>query len=97
MKCIFTIDVEDWYHILDLRSTPEMAQWGSLPSRVERNFTKLLAILEEGKAKATCFFIGWIAEKYPHLVREAARQGHEIASSWISSQTRLCDDASGIL
>lgn len=80
MKCIFTIDVEDWYHILDLPTTPEIAQWDSLPSRVERNFEKLLAIFEEGKAKATCFFIGWIAQKYPHLVREAARQGHEIAS-----------------
>jgi len=80
MKCIFSIDVEDWYHILDLPATPEIAQWDSLPSRVESNFAKLLAILEEGKAKATCFFIGWIAQKYPHLVREAARQGHEIAS-----------------
>ena len=80
MKCIFTIDVEDWYHILDLPTTPEIGQWDTLPSRVERNFMKLLAILEQGKAKATCFFIGWIAQKYPHLVREAARQGHEIAS-----------------
>jgi polysaccharide deacetylase family protein (PEP-CTERM system associated) len=80
MKCIFSIDVEDWYHILDLPTTPEIAHWDSLPSRVESNFSKLLAILEEGKAKATCFFIGWIAQKYPHLVREAARQGHEIAS-----------------
>jgi polysaccharide deacetylase family protein (PEP-CTERM system associated) len=80
MKCIFTIDVEDWYHILDLPATPETAQWDSLPSRVERNFAKLLSILEERKAKATCFFIGWIAQKYPHLVREAVRQGHEIAS-----------------
>jgi len=80
MKCIFSIDVEDWYHILDLPTTPEIAQWDSLPPRVEGNFAKLLAILEEGKAKATCFFLGWIAQKYPHLVREAARQGHEIAS-----------------
>jgi len=80
MKCIFSIDVEDWFHILDLSTTPEIAQWDSLPSRVENNFAKLLAILDERKAKATCFFLGWIAEKYPHLVREAARQGHEIAS-----------------
>jgi polysaccharide deacetylase family protein (PEP-CTERM system associated) len=80
MKCIFTIDVEDWYHILDLPTTPGITEWDSLPSRVERNFAKLLSILAERKAKATCFFIGWIAQKYPHLVREAARQGHEIAS-----------------
>ncbi len=80
MKCIFSIDVEDWFHILDLATTPEISQWDVFPSRVERNFLKLLAILEEAKAKATCFFLGWIAEKYPHLVREAAKQGHEIAS-----------------
>lgn len=79
-KCIFSIDVEDWFHILDLPSTPKIGEWDSLPSRVESNFTKILTILEEAKAKATCFFIGWIAEKYPDLVREAARQGHEIAS-----------------
>src|ERR1700687_813396 len=80
MKCIFSIDVEDWFHILDLSTTPEIAQWDSLPSRVENNFAKLLAILDERKAKATCFFLGWIARKSPRLVREAARQGHEIAS-----------------
>ena len=80
MKCIFSIDVEDWFHILDLPSTPQIGEWDSLPSRVESNFAKLLAILAESKAKATCFFIGWVAEKYPDLVREAARQGHEIAS-----------------
>lgn len=80
MKCIFSIDVEDWFHILDLTTTPEMSRWDLLPARVERNFLKLLTILEEAKAKATCFFLGWIAEKHPHLVREAVRQGHEIAS-----------------
>lgn len=80
MKCIFSIDVEDWFHILDLPATPTIARWDSLPSRVESNFVKLLTILDESKAKATCFFIGWIAEKFPQLVREAAQQGHEIAS-----------------
>jgi len=79
-RSIFTIDVEDWYHILDLPATPPISKWASLPSRVEGNFLKLLAIFGEANAKATCFFLGWIAEKYPHLVREAVRQGHEIAS-----------------
>jgi polysaccharide deacetylase family protein (PEP-CTERM system associated) len=80
MKCIFSIDVEDWFHILDLATTPEISEWDVFPSRVERNFQKLLGILEQANAKATCFFLGWIAEKYPHLVREAVAQGHEIAS-----------------
>jgi polysaccharide deacetylase family protein (PEP-CTERM system associated) len=80
MNCIFSIDVEDWFHLLDLPTTPPISKWASLPARVEGNFLKLMATLGEARAKATCFFLGWIAEKYPHLVREAVRQGHEIAS-----------------
>lgn len=80
MKCIFTIDVEDWFHILDLPSTPDIGEWDSLPSRVEINFVRLLDILAEYDVVATCFFLGWIAERFPHLVREAVHRGHEIAS-----------------
>lgn len=80
MKCIFSIDVEDWFHILDLPSTPPIPAWQSLPSRVEKNFLKLLDILDETNARATCFFLGWVAERFPHLVREAAKRGHEISS-----------------
>lgn len=80
MKCIFTIDVEDWFHILDLPSAPEKANWDALPSRVERNFMHLLDILSETDTRATCFFLGWVADRFPHLVREAVSRGHEIAS-----------------
>lgn len=80
MKCIFTIDVEDWFHILDTHRLPGMPRWDTLPSRVEKNFHRLLEIFNEKEIKATCFFLGWIAEKYPHLVREAHEKGHEIAA-----------------
>ncbi len=80
MKCIFTVDVEDWFHILDLPSAPDLAVWDDLPSCVEKNFMKLLEIFDGGKIHVTCFFLGWIAEKFPHLVKEADRRGHEIAS-----------------
>ncbi|MBZ5516292.1 MAG: DUF3473 domain-containing protein [Acidobacteriia bacterium] len=79
-KCIFSVDVEDWFHILDVPSTPPMAQWDALPSRVERNFLKLLDIFAEKDVRVTCFFLGWVAQKFPSLVREACRRGHEIAS-----------------
>jgi polysaccharide deacetylase family protein (PEP-CTERM system associated) len=79
-QCIFTIDVEDWYHILDLPSTPPISTWTSLPSRIESNFERLLDILDENHAQATCFFLGWVAEHYPHLVTMADKRGHEIAS-----------------
>jgi peptidoglycan/xylan/chitin deacetylase (PgdA/CDA1 family) len=51
-----------------------------LPVRVEANFRRLLDIMNERKVHATCFFIGHIARRFPHLVREAAARGHEIAS-----------------
>lgn len=78
--CVFSVDVEDWFHILDLPSTPPLAQWDSLPSRVEKNFRKLLDIFDETGTKVTCFFLAWVAKKFPHLVTDAARRGHEIAS-----------------
>lgn len=80
MKCIFSIDVEDWFHILDLPNTPNLHEWDSLPSLVEKNFLKMLDLLAETNIRVTCFFLGWVAKKYPQLVREASRRGHEIAS-----------------
>lgn len=80
MECIFSVDVEDWFHILDIPSAPEISEWDSLPSHVEKNFRKLLDIFSEKDVQVTCFFLGWVAQRFPHLVREAAGRGHEIAS-----------------
>lgn len=77
---IFSVDVEDWFHILDVPSAPALAEWGSLPSCVEKNFSKLLDIFSEENVQVTCFVLGWIGERFPHLVKEAAARGHEIAS-----------------
>jgi polysaccharide deacetylase family protein (PEP-CTERM system associated) len=80
VKCIFSVDVEDWFHTLDLPSTPDLSRWDFLPSRVESNFGRLLDIFSEKQVHVTCFFLGWVAQKFPHLVREADRRGHEAAS-----------------
>src|SRR5882672_782469 len=80
MQSIFSIDVEDWYHILDVPSAPAMSEWDGLPARVETNFLRMLDLLGETGSHATCFFIGHIAQRFPHLVREAKARGHEIAS-----------------
>ena len=74
-----TVDVEDWFHILDVGG-PQIEDWDSLPSRVEQNFMRLLDLFSEKKATTTCFFLGWVAKRFPHLVKEAVRRGHEIAS-----------------
>ncbi len=84
--CVLSVDVEDWYHILDLPSAPEIGSWRSVPARVEANFERLLYLLETRHVRATCFFLGWVARRFPHLVREASRRGHEIASHGWSHQ-----------
>ncbi len=78
--CIFSVDVEDWFHILDVPGVPDIDCWSTLPSRVEANFQRLLNLFSEQGRHVTCFFVGWIAEQFPHLVREAVAHGHEIAS-----------------
>jgi polysaccharide deacetylase family protein (PEP-CTERM system associated) len=79
-KCIFSVDVEDWFHILDTASTPALLEWDALPSRVEDNFERLLEIFEEKGIRVTCFFLGWVARTHPRAVKQAQRFGHELAS-----------------
>ena len=80
MELLFSVDVEDWFHILDLPSVPDIGRWTTLPSRVERNFRTLLELFARKGTRVTCFFLGWVAERYPQLVKEALRGGHEVAS-----------------
>src|SRR5215472_2545538 len=80
MKSMLSVDVEDWFHILEVASAPDMSQWDTLPSRVERNFQKLLDLFSEKKIQVTCFFLGYVAARFPWLVEEAHGRGHEIAS-----------------
>jgi polysaccharide deacetylase family protein (PEP-CTERM system associated) len=76
---VFTIDVEDWFHILDVTGTPDLAAWDSHPSRLA-NFHTLLDLLASLNVNATCFVLGWVARRFPSLLREASERGHEIAS-----------------
>lgn len=80
MYNILSVDVEDWFHLLELDLAPDIDQWEKLESRVERNFLALLDEFDQTSTKVTCFFLGWVAERFPDLVSEAFRRGHEIAS-----------------
>lgn len=75
-----TIDVEDYFHVYAFASHIPRESWNSLPCRVERNVETTLAMLDEHKAKATYFMLGWVADRYPGLVRRIVAQGHELAS-----------------
>ena len=80
MRNLLTVDVEDWFHILDSSAVPGMEQWDSLESRVGANVERLLAVLDEAGGRATFFWLGWVAERHPALVRACQEAGHEVAS-----------------
>ena len=75
---ILTFDVEDWFHILDNDETNCINSWVRFPSRVEKNVYTILDLLDENNQKATFFILGWIAQKFPNLVKEIAQRGHHI-------------------
>jgi polysaccharide deacetylase family protein (PEP-CTERM system associated) len=75
-----TIDVEDYFQVSALAPHFPLAHWDSVPCRVERNVDRVLALLADAGAHATFFTLGWIAQRYPGMLRRIAAQGHEIAS-----------------
>lgn len=81
-----SIDVEDYFHVAALSRVIRPDQWDSLPSRVEQNTRRLLALFESRNVKSTFFVLGWVAERFPSLIREIADAGHEIASHGYSHQ-----------
>lgn len=81
-----TIDVEDYFHVAALSKSISTADWNNIACRVEKNTTVLLDLFEQHSAKATFFVLGWIAERYPELIKEIDRRGHEIASHGYSHQ-----------
>ena len=81
-----TIDVEDWFHILDVNTAPDFAEWNSFPSHIEKNLHDLLDLLGESGARATLFVLGWVAQRFPGVLREAAGMGHELASHGFSHE-----------
>ena len=79
MKNALTIDLEDYYQVTAFAKENEPGGWGSYESLVEKNTEKILALLGEANCRATFFCLGWVAEKYPALIRQVSDQGHEIA------------------
>jgi polysaccharide deacetylase family protein (PEP-CTERM system associated) len=75
-----TIDVEDYFQVSAFAPHIARSEWTARECRVERNVERMLEMLASHDTKATFFTLGWIAERYPQLVRDIARQGHEVAS-----------------
>lgn len=77
---ILTFDIEEWFHLLDNSSTKTEAQWGSFEPRIHQNMETIYDILEKTKVGATFFVVGWMAEKFPDVIRGIAERGYEIGS-----------------
>ena len=75
-----TIDVEDYFQVSAFAPYIARSDWANRECRVERNVDRLLEILAAHDTKATFFTLGWIAERYPELVRRIVAGGHELAS-----------------
>lgn len=75
-----TIDVEDYFQVSAMAPYIRRSEWDSRECRVERNVDQILAMLAAADTQATFFTLGWVAERYPHLVRRIVDQGHELAS-----------------
>lgn len=89
----FTVDVEDYFQVSALAPQIDRATWDQQPCRVERNVGRLLELLARNRTHATFFTLGWIAERYPHLVREIVAGGHELASHGYEHQRASDQDA----
>ena len=75
-----TVDVEDYFHVSAFEGVISPSDWDSMPHRVVGNTMRVLELFAEYRVRGTFFVLGWVAEKYPFLVRHIADAGHEIAS-----------------
>ncbi len=77
---MFTVDVEDYFQVSAFERHIPRANWDRFPCRVEANTHRMLRLLERQQVRATFFVLGWVANKFPQIVREIHRGGHEVAS-----------------
>ncbi len=80
MQNALSVDVEDWFQVGAFETVIDRKDWDSLECRVERNTDAVMALFDEAGIKATFFVLGWVAERYPALIRRIIEAGHEIAS-----------------
>jgi polysaccharide deacetylase family protein (PEP-CTERM system associated) len=80
MQNAMTVDVEDYFQVSAFERYIAREDWDAQPCRVEANVDRILGLFERHSVNATFFTLGWVAERYPALVRKMVDQGHEVAS-----------------
>jgi polysaccharide deacetylase family protein (PEP-CTERM system associated) len=80
MQNVMSIDVEDWFCVYNLSRLIPYSDWDNCESRVEGSTIRLLDLFARHQVEATFFVLGWVADRFPDLVREIERRGHEVAT-----------------
>jgi len=75
-----SFDIEEHFQVSGFADHIDPADWDDHESRVVPSTEKILSILNDADTKATFFFLGWVAERSPSLVRAVVEEGHEIAT-----------------
>ena len=75
-----SVDIEDWFHVGAFEKTIRREDWNGLQCRVEANTDAVLDLFAAADVKATFFTLGWVASRYPALMRRIVEAGHEVAS-----------------
>jgi len=91
---LLSVDVEDYFQVEAFADRVDRARWSDYPSRVESNTRHILDLFDEFRVKGTFFTLGWVAERFPTLVREIVDRGHEAAchSYWHRLVYKLSPD-----
>lgn len=74
-----TVDVEDYFHVSALSQSIPRSSWDSIEPRVEQNTNRIMDLFDEHGVSATFFVLGWVAERFPGIVRDICNRGHELA------------------
>ena len=87
-----SVDVEDYFQVSAFESCVDKKDWQNIDCRVERNIDRVLQLFDEKGVKATFFTLGWVAQRYPQMVKRVVDQGHELAShGWDHARVNTLD------
>lgn len=81
-----SVDVEDYFQVSAFEKNIKPSDWDNFPCRVERNTQQILELFQQKNIRSTFFVLGWVAKRYPDLVKEIVAQGHELASHGYAHQ-----------
>ncbi len=77
---VLSIDLEDWFHVSNFEGVIRREDWPACQTRLQETVPRLLDLLAEHRTHATFFALGWVAERFPALIRRIADTGHELAT-----------------